>query len=56
MVSDQLHVPAALPSREAPVTHWTEACVSPRDGLDAVAKEKNPFPSLPGTKLWSSSS
>jgi hypothetical protein len=40
--SDQLHAPAALlPVERAPGTHWVEAWVGPRAGLEAMDKRKS---------------
>jgi len=39
VVSDQLHVPAALaPEERAPGTHWIGSWVGLRGGLDALSK------------------
>jgi len=43
-VRGQPHAPAALPPGKERGTHCTEGWVSPRDGLDAVARKR----SLPG--------
>jgi hypothetical protein len=42
VMSDQLHAPAALPSRKdpSPRTHWVGGLVGPRSGLDGVEKRK----------------
>jgi hypothetical protein len=39
-VSDQLHVPVALPPGRAPGTHWIGDWVGLKAGLDAVEKRK----------------
>jgi hypothetical protein len=51
-VSDVLHTPAALPSREvAPDTHWLGGWVGHSVGLDTVEKSLT----LLGIEPWSSS-
>jgi hypothetical protein len=41
-VSGQLHVQAALPSRErAPGFYWVGGCMGPRTSLEVVEKRKN---------------
>jgi len=44
----QRHVPAALPLRERPGSHFIGGCVGPRDGLDGVQKISPP----PGFDPW----
>jgi hypothetical protein len=46
-VSDQLHIPAALPpEKETSTTFWIRSWVGPRPGLDAVQMSLLPLPSV----------
>ena len=46
-VGGQHHAPAALPPVKRPVTHFTEACVGPRVGLDGCGKSRSHRYSIP---------
>jgi hypothetical protein len=48
--SGQLPVPAAVPRKRAPTTHWIGGWLGPRADLDAVEKQK--VLPLPGHETW----